>query len=185
MAPVVSCVWSCPPQTALAYPARSLFTFLDHHGALTVTGSPHWRTVVGGSRTLRRTRGQGAHRHRALDAGPPASRRTARRGRDPRRRRRDPLVRPRGGRDPRRRGARACSPDRPRAEHDVLGAFGYSTNETVLHTDGSGLPTPRTRAGIVELSPGRVQRRRRRGAGELRHEPAPPARRAATTTSSR
>ncbi|HLM17762.1 MAG TPA: FAD-dependent oxidoreductase, partial [Acidimicrobiia bacterium] len=51
MVPLVSCVWSCAPRTALLYPARSLFTFLDHHGALSVTGSPSWRTVVGGSRS--------------------------------------------------------------------------------------------------------------------------------------
>ena len=36
---------------ALDYPARYLFTFLEHHGMLTVTGSPTWRTVVGGSRS--------------------------------------------------------------------------------------------------------------------------------------
>ena len=41
--------WSCPPATALDYPARYLFTFLDHHGMLTVFGSPTWRTVTGGS----------------------------------------------------------------------------------------------------------------------------------------
>ena len=51
MVPLVSCVWSCAPRTALLYPARSLFTFFDHHGALSVTGSPEWRTVVGGSRS--------------------------------------------------------------------------------------------------------------------------------------
>lgn len=49
--PLVSCVWSADAQDALAYPARHLFRFLDHHGMLTVTGSPTWRTVVGGSRT--------------------------------------------------------------------------------------------------------------------------------------
>ena len=51
MTPVVSAVWSCDPATALAYPARYLFTFLAHHGLLGVTGSPQWRTVTGGSRT--------------------------------------------------------------------------------------------------------------------------------------
>ena len=50
MTPVVSAVWSCPPATAGLYPARYLFSFLDHHGMLRVTGSPQWRTVVGGSR---------------------------------------------------------------------------------------------------------------------------------------
>ena len=34
---------------ALDYPARYLFTFLEHHGMLGVFGSPQWRTVTGGS----------------------------------------------------------------------------------------------------------------------------------------
>lgn len=49
--PLVSCVWSCGDEDAAAYPARHLFAFLDHHGMLQITGSPTWRTVVGGSRT--------------------------------------------------------------------------------------------------------------------------------------
>lgn len=51
MAPVVSAVWSCDPTTALSYPARYLFTFLDHHGMLGIKGSPQWKTVKGGSRS--------------------------------------------------------------------------------------------------------------------------------------
>jgi predicted NAD/FAD-binding protein len=51
MTPIVSAVWSCDPTTALAYPARYLFTFLGHHGLLGVSGSPQWRTVTGGSRS--------------------------------------------------------------------------------------------------------------------------------------
>lgn len=47
--PVVAAVWSCDPSAALDYPARYLFSFLDHHGMLSVLGSPTWRTVVGGS----------------------------------------------------------------------------------------------------------------------------------------
>jgi predicted NAD/FAD-binding protein len=49
--PLVSCVWSAGDSDALAYPARHLFLFLDHHGMLSIKGSPTWRTVVGGSRT--------------------------------------------------------------------------------------------------------------------------------------
>jgi uncharacterized protein len=49
--PLVSCVWSSGDSDSLAYPARHLFRFLDHHGMLSVKGSPTWRTVVGGSRT--------------------------------------------------------------------------------------------------------------------------------------
>ncbi len=48
--PVIAAVWSCAPDVALQYPARSLLSFLDHHGMLTVSGSPTWRTVTGGSR---------------------------------------------------------------------------------------------------------------------------------------
>ena len=51
MEPVVAAVWSCDPAVALDYPARYLFSFLDHHGMLGVFGSPPWKTVVGGSRS--------------------------------------------------------------------------------------------------------------------------------------
>ncbi|MGW0025680.1 NAD(P)/FAD-dependent oxidoreductase [Rhodococcus sp. NPDC003383] len=49
MTPLVAAVWSCDPAQATRYPARYLFTFLEHHGMLTVFGSPTWRTVTGGS----------------------------------------------------------------------------------------------------------------------------------------
>ena len=51
MEPLVAAVWSCDPATSLDYPARYLFTFLEHHGMLGVFGSPQWRTVTGGSAT--------------------------------------------------------------------------------------------------------------------------------------
>ena len=51
MTPLVAAVWSCPPGDAMRYPARYLFVFLQHHGMLSVLGSPTWRTVVGGSAT--------------------------------------------------------------------------------------------------------------------------------------
>jgi predicted NAD/FAD-binding protein/DUF1365 family protein len=51
MEPLVAAVWSCDPATSLDYPARYLFTFLEHHGMLGVFGSPEWRTVTGGSGT--------------------------------------------------------------------------------------------------------------------------------------
>ncbi|MFC6287191.1 FAD-dependent oxidoreductase [Nocardioides sp. GCM10027113] len=49
MEPLVAAVWSCDPETSLDYPARYLFSFLRHHGMLSVFGSPTWRTVTGGS----------------------------------------------------------------------------------------------------------------------------------------
>ena len=50
MESMVACVWSCDPAVSQDYPARYLFSFLNHHGMLGVFGSPQWRTVTGGSR---------------------------------------------------------------------------------------------------------------------------------------
>ncbi|MEI5673594.1 MULTISPECIES: FAD-dependent oxidoreductase [unclassified Nocardioides] len=49
MEPLVAAVWSCDPAVSLDYPARYLFSFLQHHGMLSIFGSPTWRTVTGGS----------------------------------------------------------------------------------------------------------------------------------------
>ena len=40
------CVWSSGDEDSLNYPARHLFAFLEHHGMLSVSGSPTWRTVT-------------------------------------------------------------------------------------------------------------------------------------------
>ncbi|MEJ7799834.1 MAG: FAD-dependent oxidoreductase [Ilumatobacter sp.] len=49
--PMGASVWSCDPATFGAFPARSLFRFLDHHGLLGVGDRPQWRSIRGGSRT--------------------------------------------------------------------------------------------------------------------------------------
>ena len=59
MEPLVAAVWSTDPDLALDYPARYLFSFLQHHGMLGVFGSPQWRTVTGGSREYVRRVGAG------------------------------------------------------------------------------------------------------------------------------
>jgi predicted NAD/FAD-binding protein len=48
--PLVAACGRATRTVALDYPARYLFTFLEHHGMLGVFGSPQWRTVTGGSR---------------------------------------------------------------------------------------------------------------------------------------
>ncbi|QBI53092.1 NAD(P)/FAD-dependent oxidoreductase [Streptomonospora litoralis] len=138
LVPLVSAVWSCPPGTALDYPARYLFTFLDHHGMLGMTGSPAWRTVVGGSR---------AYVERA--AKPLSSVRTSTPVRTVRRTGDGVEVRTDDGDAARFDGCvvavhadRALALlERPTPEQrDVLGAFGYSRNPTLLHTDASLMP---------------------------------------------
>lgn len=145
LTPLVSAVWSCDAGTALRYPAGYLFRFLDHHGLLSVSGSPVWRTVTGGSREYVERIGK------QLDAVHTAAPvRSVRRG-------------PRGVEvttaDGSTRGydsvVVAVHPDQALRlladptddERRVLGAFRYSRNSTVLHTDTSVLPrSPRARA---------------------------------------
>jgi predicted NAD/FAD-binding protein len=145
MVPLVSCVWSCPPRTALLYPARSLFTFLEHHGALRVTGSPAWRTVTGGSRSYVE---RAAKELTATELPTPVRsvRRVADgvtiRDDDDSIRTFDAAVVATHADD-----ALTLLADPTPAQRAALGAFGSSANETVLHTDGSLLPThPRARA---------------------------------------
>ena len=99
MESLVACVWSCDPAVALDYPARYLFTFLEHHGMLGVFGSPQWRTVTGGSREyVERVAARAArrtHRHQG-HLGP----RDARRRRDHRRQRPRRHLRRRRARHP-------------------------------------------------------------------------------------
>jgi predicted NAD/FAD-binding protein len=137
--PVVSCVWSSGREVALLYPARYLFRFLDHHGMLQVTGSPQWYTVVGGSRTY----------VELLAARLPDVRRSAgvtditRRpdsveityGADSRAARFDRVVIATHADQ-----ALGLLTDPSDREVQTLKAFGYSNNETLLHTDSSLLP---------------------------------------------
>lgn len=143
--PLIAAVWSCAPHTALDYPARYLFSFLDNHGMLSVGGSPQWRTVVGGSRTYVE---RAVKELQAVHVGVPVRsiERTAT----------GVQIRAGAGR-PRRFDAVvvATHPDQALglladptpAERAVLGAFRYTPNPAVLHTDSSVLPhAPRARA---------------------------------------
>ncbi len=139
--PLVACVWSSGPGEAMDYPARYLFRFLEHHGMLTVGDSPQWMTVVGGSRTYVDAL---AERLPAVRSGDPVT----------------SVLRTPDGVEVRTRSGRLDSYDRivlalhaddalgiladpTPAEKEVLGAFRYSQNETVLHRDGSLMPRAR------------------------------------------
>ena len=103
LVPMVSAVWSCAPGTAMDYPARYLFTFLDNHGMLAIRGAPRWRTVVGGSRTYVERIAKGVHDVR-LATPVESVRRSERHVQRPDRRRRRGDVRRRDHRHPRRPG---------------------------------------------------------------------------------
>jgi predicted NAD/FAD-binding protein len=136
--PVVSCVWSAGRETALVYPARYLFRFLDHHGMLRAGGSPQWYSIAGGSRVyVERLAGllkDVRAAHAVTD-----------------------VTRGEGGVEIRDVTGRVTGVDRvviathadqalglltdpSDAEVTTLKQFGYSSNVTVLHTDRSVLP---------------------------------------------
>ena len=146
--PVVSCVWSMGYEEAQGYPAAYLFAFLRHHGFLSVSGSPTWHTVVGGSRTYVE-----AIRDRLVDShsvevanGVTAVART------------DAGVQVTDAAGTTRTFDKvvlathaditlSLLSDPTPAEKELLGSFGYSTNQTFLHRDMSTMPaTPAARA---------------------------------------
>ncbi|QQM45634.1 NAD(P)/FAD-dependent oxidoreductase [Streptomyces liliifuscus] len=141
MTPVVSAVWSCDADTAQHYPAAYLFRFLEHHGMLSVGGSPTWRTVTGGSRAYvdrvaaRLDAVRLAAPVRALRRHPDGVTLTAEDGTTESY---DSVV-------------VATHPDQALKlladatpeEKEVLGAFRYSRNTTLLHTDTRLLPRAR------------------------------------------
>ena len=136
--PLVAAVWSCPSGTALRYPARYLFAFLANHGMLSVSGSPPWRTVTGGSR-----------RYVELAAKRLADIRLSTPVRAVRRYPDHAEVRDAAGETYRFDAVViATHPDQALrlldpptdAERDVLGAFTYTRNPALLHTDVTLLP---------------------------------------------
>lgn len=48
--PMASAIWSASPSVVLNYPAASFIRFHDNHGLLRIFNRPQWRTVTGGSR---------------------------------------------------------------------------------------------------------------------------------------
>ncbi|HEX4953908.1 MAG TPA: FAD-dependent oxidoreductase [Thermoanaerobaculia bacterium] len=154
--PMVSALWSAEPEEVGEMPARSLITFLHHHGMLTVDDRPQWRVLVGGSRTY-------VERLAVRHAGRIVTGTAV----EWIRRRNDGVwLTPRGGVETRfERVVIATHSDQAlrlladpsETERAVLGAIPYQRNEVVLHTDARFLPrSPRARASWnVHLNPPR------------------------------
>ncbi|HUJ57622.1 MAG TPA: FAD-dependent oxidoreductase [Kofleriaceae bacterium] len=139
--PLAAALWSLAPARCGAFPAATYLGFLDHHGMLSALRPRQWRTIVGGSRRyvdalLARLAARGNF---ALRLATPVA----------------TIARDRTGvtlvAGAERRYDRvivATHADTALAllaaptgdERRVLGAFRYSRNRTVLHTDRSFLP---------------------------------------------
>jgi predicted NAD/FAD-binding protein len=139
--PLASALWSTAPDRALDFPAAYAIRFFDHHGMLGF-GRFSWRTVTGGSRRyvdelLAQLRGT-AH----VGLGVRALRRHADGVElatdDGETRRFDKAVVATHADQ-----ALALLADASPAEQRALGAFRYTANETVLHTDARFLPRSR------------------------------------------
>ncbi len=135
-------------------PAAYLFTFLDHHGLLSVTGSPRWRTVTGGSAAY--VAAAAKRVQRVLTASPVAAvRRTGggavvTTGTAPPRRTTPSSSPP----TPTRRCG--CSPTRPRRTAGARRLHVLPQPHRAAHRRLRPAPLP-ARPGVLELPPDRVR----------------------------
>jgi predicted NAD/FAD-binding protein len=140
--PMAAAIWSAPPEAMLAYPAASFIRFHANHGLLQIAERPEWRTVEGGSRTyVEKLIAALADRVR-LDCGAASVHRTGD----------GAIVRDTQGGDAQfdhvvlathADQALTLLADADGEERDVLGAFRYSRNLAVLHTDTRFMPVRR------------------------------------------
>ena len=136
--PIVSCVWSVAPDVALQYPARYLFAFLENHGMLSFTGSPAWRTVVGGSRTY--VDRVVKHLSAVATSTPVTSVVMRDDGAEVRTADDDAILFERVVVATHADTALTLLANPSPKQRTILGAFGYSRNDTWLHTDTTLLP---------------------------------------------
>ncbi|PWF44331.1 NAD(P)/FAD-dependent oxidoreductase [Massilia glaciei] len=142
--PMAACIWSCPSDQMLAFPAASFIRFCHNHGLLQVSDRPRWHTVKGGSRNY-------VHKMiakieaRCLSTPVLAVSRGSSGGLRPVR------VTTATGVELFDHVVMACHSDQSLAllsdaradERAVLGAIRYQPNRAVLHTDASCLPASR------------------------------------------
>nr|WP_309604759.1 FAD-dependent oxidoreductase [Phenylobacterium sp.] len=140
--PQAAAIWSTPMGAIGAYPAASLIRFFQNHGMMSLFGRGLWRTVSGGSR---------AYVH-ALTTAFQGDVRTAARVTGVRRTPGGVEVRDASGGVERfddvviathGDAALALLEDPSPEERRLLGAFRYSRNLTVLHTDRALMPRRR------------------------------------------
>ena len=147
LVPLTAAIWSTAPDRALDFPAAYALRFFENHGMLGFRRAP-WRTVVGGSSTYVEAILDRVGRDRLQLGAPVASVRRDADGAE---------LRLAGGGGPDGgalrfdgvvvavHGAEALPllADPSDDERRILGAFGTTRNETVLHTDERILPSSR------------------------------------------
>lgn len=138
LAPLIGSIWSAPDSNALEFPALSFLTFFRNHGMLEMRTRPQWQTVVGGSQSYVRAFLAAFRGEVRTETAAQQVRRTPEgvellaEGRAPERF--DKVVIATHADE-----ALKLLDDPSAAERSALGAWRYSTNHVVLHTDGQVL----------------------------------------------
>lgn len=137
--PMVGAIWSAPTQSVRDFPTAALLRFFDNHGLLDLANRPQWRTIVGGSQryvdAVARILGQRLHLDAdvsAIQRGPDGAQVALADGRTESF---DHVI-------------MACHPPTSRQivadldsqETRTLGAFSFTDNRAVLHTDTGLMP---------------------------------------------
>ena len=141
LVPMASALWSSPSRQVLEFPARHLVAFMANHHMLQARDRPEWRVLRGGSSSYIRAAVQRMTVQVRTDSAVTGVCR-----------RPDHVeVRTAAGSERYEEVVLACHGDQALAmlddptpaEREVLGAFHYQANDTVLHTDASQLPRDR------------------------------------------
>jgi uncharacterized protein len=140
--PMAAAVWSLPAKKVADYPAAAFVTFCQNHGLLKITDRPNWRTVDGGARVY----------VDALCAPFKDKLRLSSPVRSIRRNAEGVFIRTTAGPEEKfdhvviaahADQALAMLDDPTPEERRILGAFQYSRNEAVLHSDAALMPRRR------------------------------------------
>lgn len=142
LVPLTSALWSTAPGRALEFPAATAIRFFDNHGMLGF-GRFRWRTVTGGSRqyvdAVGRLLGERLHLGLGIRSLQRSDDHVELRTNDGNVRNFDHVVVATHADQ-----ALALLEDPSDVERCILGSFGYTANEAVLHTDSTLLPRARS-----------------------------------------
>lgn len=140
--PMAAAIWSTRASDMLAYPVSAFVAFFNSHGLLSLKNRPQWKSVIGGSRAY----------VEKLTAPYESAIRTSAGGISVRRDEDSVIVTDAHGHEQKfdhvvigahADEALAVLQDADADEHAILGAFSYTANEAVLHTDRSLMPQRR------------------------------------------
>jgi uncharacterized protein len=137
--PMGAAIWSTDAAQMLKFPARFFVRFFHHHGMLSVSNRPQWRTIIGGSASYV-TALTDKFKHRILLNTPVKSVTRSRRHAE--------VLLENGKTEQFDYVFFACHSDQALAllrdastdETDILGAIPYQQNNVFLHTDASLMP---------------------------------------------